>query len=204
MVQAEMTGLAGNQFDSEFFSAIARQLGVTGLSGEQRVPTCLLRLGWALASIDARQSGRPSRLDLAVLIRQCLRNNDSQSDFQAATRIRVPQGPSWPTVQEWDMVGMSAVPSEDGTTIQAKPWLPGLVARRGIWRSRWRGSVRKPVQKDHSGCRRPILVPDSGAWELPESRPAISSPGRALRAAGFHPRGLPSDRRGQELGISSY
>ena len=123
-MQAEMTGLAGNQFDSEFSPAIARQLGVTGLSGEQRVPTCLLRLDGALASIDARQSGRPSRLDLAVLIRQCLRNNDSQSEFQAATRITVPQGPSWPTVQEWEMVGMSAVPSENGTTIQAKPWLP--------------------------------------------------------------------------------
>ena len=127
-MHAEMADLAGNRFDNEFFFAIARQLGVTGLSGEQPVPTCLLRLGGALASIDARQFGRPSRLDLAVLIRQCLRNNDSQSDFQAATRIRVPQGPSWPTAQEWEMVGMSAVPTENGITIQAKPWLPDWLA----------------------------------------------------------------------------
>ncbi|MDE2715749.1 MAG: protein DpdF [Chloroflexota bacterium] len=119
-----MTGLDGNQFDSEFTFAIASQLGVIGISGDQPVPTCLLRLDRALASIDERQSSRPSRLDLAVLIRQCLRNNDSQSDFSTATRIRVPRGPHWPTVQEWKMVGASAVPSESGTTVQAKPWLP--------------------------------------------------------------------------------
>ena len=79
-----------------------------------------------------------------------------------------------------------------------------LVARRDIWRGRWRGSVRDPVQNDHSGCRRPFYVSDSGAWELPEPRPAIGSPGCPLRTAGFHPPCLPSDRRGQELGISGY
>ena len=58
-MHAEMTDLAGNRFDNEFFFAIARQLGVTGLSGEQPVPTCLLRLGgrW-LRSTRGNSAGR--------------------------------------------------------------------------------------------------------------------------------------------------
>lgn len=130
-----MTGLDGNQFDSEFSFAIARQLGVAGLSAQQPIPTCLLRLDRALALIDERQSGSPSRLDLAVLIRQCLRNYDSQLEFPTATRVRVPRGSGWPTVEEWEIVGMSAVPTENGTTVQAKPWLPDWlpdVTSRGV------------------------------------------------------------------------
>ena len=170
-----MTCLAGNQFDNEFFSAIARQLGVTGLSGEQPVPTCLLRLGGAMASIDARQSGRPSRLDLAVLIRQCLRNNDSQSDFQAATRIRVPQGPSWPTAQEWEMVGMSAVPTENGITIQAKPWLPGWLPDAtsggvdGAAASEIQYRTTTPVAGDPFMSR----IPGHGSYQSPGQRSAV-------------------------------
>ena len=170
-----MTNLDGIQFDSEFSFAIARQLGVTGLSGERPVPTCLLRLDKALASIDERQSGRPSRLDLAVLIRQCLRNYDSRLDFPAATRIRVPQGPSWPTVEEWDMVGMSAVPTENGTTVQAKPWLPdwlpdvtsGGVDGSAASESQYRRNT--PVAGDPYLSR----IPGHGSYQSPGQQSAV-------------------------------
>ena len=100
--------------------AISRQLGLGVSSSEYPVPNSLLRLSRALASSDAR----PSRLDLAVLIRQCLRFHESQSEFSVPSRIRVPQVPDWPTVQEWELVGLDALPSDNWMTIRAKPWLP--------------------------------------------------------------------------------
>ena len=102
------------------FATISRQLGFGATSSVYSVPTSFLRLSRALASSDAR----PSRLDLAVLIRQCLRFHESQSAFPVPLRIRVPQGPNWPTVPEWEMVGVDAFPTDNETTIQAKPWLP--------------------------------------------------------------------------------
>ena len=101
-------------------SAIYRQLGFGATSRIDPVPTSFLRLSRALASSDAKPSG----LDLAVLVRQCLRFHESQSEFSVPLRIRVPQGPNWPTVPEWEMVGVDAFPTDNETTIQAKPWLP--------------------------------------------------------------------------------
>ena len=114
--------------ETTLFSDIAGQLGVTDTSSGQVVPTCLLRLKGALASTNAAGLGKPSRLDLAVLIRQCLRNYDSQSGFHAHARIRLPRGQSWPTDQDWEMVGVTAVLTENGTTIQASPWLPSWLS----------------------------------------------------------------------------
>ena len=113
-----------NSIENEAYSAIARQLGVSGASNGYPAPNCFQRLDRALASTSARGPARASRLDLAVLIRQCLRFHYSQSGFLASARLRVPDGPTWPTIHEWDKVGVDAVQGRNETTIQAKPWLP--------------------------------------------------------------------------------
>ena len=124
MTHVEMIDTIGNPIENQAYSAIVRQLGVSGASNEYPAPTCFQRLNRALASTNARGPARASRLDLAVLIRQCLRFHDSQSGFLASARLRVPDGPTWPTIHEWDKVGVDAVPGRNETTIQAKPWLP--------------------------------------------------------------------------------
>ena len=172
-----MTALARSQFESREVMAIARQLGLAGLSVDQPVPTCLLRLDGAMSSIDARPSDRPSRLDLAVLIRQCLRNNDSKSDVQIATRIRVPQDPNWPTVQEWGMVGMSAVASEYGTTIQAKPWLPDWLPDATSGGVDGAAASESQYRRTTSVAGDPFLsrIPEHGSYQSPGQRSAVRS-----------------------------
>ena len=115
-----MTASNESHLENGPLSAISRQLGFGASSSVYPVPTSFLRLSRALATSDAR----PSRLDLAVLIRNCLRFHESQSGFSVPSRIRVPQVPDWPTVQEWELVGLDALPSDDWITIRAKPWLP--------------------------------------------------------------------------------
>ena len=110
--------------NGESFSTIASQLGIGVVQGGDHIPACFHRLGRALASFDARLPERPSGLDLAILIRQCLRHHESQSNLAVAPRITMPQGSTWPTPPEWEMAGIHAFPVKDGVSIQAKPWLP--------------------------------------------------------------------------------
>ena len=118
-----MSGRVETLLKNESFSYFASQLGIVW-DGD-RMPACFQRLGRALASMDARLPERPSRLDLAVLIRQCLRHHESQSVFFVAPRITVPQGANWPTLGEWEMAGITTYPGQGGISIQARPWLPG-------------------------------------------------------------------------------
>ena len=115
-----MTARNDSHLENDPLSAISRQLGFGASSGVYSIPPPYLRLSRALTSSDAR----PSRLDLAVLIRHCLRFHESQVGFSVPLRIRVPQVPDWPTVQEWELVGLDALPSDNSITIRAKPWLP--------------------------------------------------------------------------------
>ena len=109
----------------ESFATIASQLGIAEMQDGDHMPACFLRLGGALASMDAGLRERPSGLDLAILIRQCLRHHESQSGFSVPPRITVPQGTNSPTVGEWAMAGIRPRPAQGGISIQAKPWLPG-------------------------------------------------------------------------------
>ena len=108
-------------------SAIYRQLGFGAISSIDSVPTSFLRLSRALASSDAK----PSRLDLAVLVRQCLRFHESQSEFSVPLRIRVPQGPNWPTVPEWEMVGVDAFPTDNEDNNSGETVAASLAAQLG-------------------------------------------------------------------------
>ena len=124
MTHVETIDSIDNSIENEAYSAIARQLGVSGASNGYPAPTCFQRLNRALASTSARGPATASRLDLAVLIRQCLRFHDSQSGFLASARLKVPDRPTWPTIHEWNKVGVDAAPGRNETTIQANPWLP--------------------------------------------------------------------------------
>ena len=154
---------------------IAGQLGVADTSSEQDVPTCLLRLKGALAPTNTMRSDRPSRLDLAVLIRQCLRNYDAQSDFQSPARIRLPQGQNWPTAPEWNLAGITAVSTGKGTTIQANPWIPNWLpdpALGGVDGAAASESQRRrtnPVQGD------PFMsgIPSHQNYQSPGQRTAV-------------------------------
>ena len=111
--------------NGESFSTIAGQLGIGEVRGGNHIPACFQRLGRALASFDARLPERPSGLDLAILIRQCLRYHESQSGFSVSPRITVPQETNWPTREEWELAGIQSFPAQAGMRIQASPWLPG-------------------------------------------------------------------------------
>ena len=115
-----MTARKDTYPDNGLLTAIASLLGLGNDANTLPVPTCFQRLRRALTSIEAR----PSKLDLAVLVRQCLRFHDSQSESPVASRIRVPQGPNWPSTREWELVSMNSWPEEDWAMVQAKPWLP--------------------------------------------------------------------------------
>ena len=108
----------------ESFSTIAGQLGIGGIRDGDHIPACFQRLGRALVSMDSRLPKRPSAMDLAILIRQCLRYQEKRSDFSVSPRITVPQGTNWPTREEWERVGIHAFPAQASMSIQARPWLP--------------------------------------------------------------------------------
>ncbi len=115
-----MTASNDSDLENGLLSAISGQLGFGEGSNAFPTPTAFLRLSRSLASSNAR----PSSLDIAVLVRQCLRFHDSQSEFSVLSRIRMPQGPNLPSVQEWEFVGIDALASDNCVIIQAKPWLP--------------------------------------------------------------------------------
>ena len=179
-----MRSLVEAIWENESFRTIASQVGIEGISDEDYLPACFVRLGVTLASIDARLPERPSGLDLAILIRQCLRYHESQSDFTVPPRITVPQGTKWPTLPEWQTAGMHAFPSEEGLSIQAKPWLPDWLSD---------GSPRgvDAAAASEGLMRRQLPVPGDPFMSRIKGHENYQSPGQrsAVRAALLAPPG---------------
>ena len=122
-----MTARYENYHEDGPLAVIASQLGFGSDANTYSDATCFQRLDRALASREAR----PSKLDLATLIRQCLRFHDSQSEVPIASRVRVPEGPNWPSAREWELVGMNALPDKGWTLVQANPWVPSWLPNIG-------------------------------------------------------------------------
>ena len=99
--------------DAVAFQAIAKQLR-DGIAPDSLIAhPCLERLSQALRALDSGE-GRPSPLDLAVLIRQALRFRGIQATGAAPPRLHVPVGPGWPESSDWELVGVDARLEEDG------------------------------------------------------------------------------------------
>ena len=84
----------------------------------------LARLSQALHCRFASGVGRPSELDLVVLVRQALRFHELQVPGAGLPRLWAPSGQGWPSAELWAQVGVTARSEEGGFIVQARPWLP--------------------------------------------------------------------------------
>ena len=148
------------------------------------MPACFRRLGRALASFDARLPERPSGLDLAILIRQCLRYHESQSGFSVSPRVTVPQETNWPTREEWELAGIQAFPAQASMNIQAKPWLP-------VWLPDGAPSGVDAASASETLVREAVPVPGDPFMSRIKGHEIYQSPGQrsAVRAALCAPPG---------------
>ena len=89
---------------------------------------CFRRLGHALESHFGNNEHKPSKLDLAVLIRQVLRFNELQTPTLAASRLWVPSDCDWPDPRAWSEVGVETLRSDRGYSVRARPWIPEWLA----------------------------------------------------------------------------
>jgi len=106
------------------FRAIATQLRTGKGPDAPIVHPCLERLSQALRAHSTGGGGRPSGLDLAVLIRQALRFRKRQDPEAATPRLWVPSHQGWPSADHWEQVGVDATTEGAGIVTQARPWLP--------------------------------------------------------------------------------
>lgn len=85
---------------------------------------CLDRLSQALRAHTIGGAGRPSGVDLAVLIRQALRFRERQDPEAAVPQLWVPSGHGWPSADLWEQVGVEARSEGAGFVVHARPWVP--------------------------------------------------------------------------------
>ena len=103
------------------FEALSHQIW-TGGEPIRTVHPSYARLSHAVATLGTRSLHSPSSIDLAVLVRQALRFQ--QEATGALAQLHVPVGGDWPSLDQWQRVGVHANITPDGTRLQASPWNP--------------------------------------------------------------------------------
>jgi ATP-dependent DNA helicase RecQ len=95
------------------------------LRGEAVEPRLLSEPAFArlCSALDGTQ-GRPSPLDLAVLIRHALRYHALQQENGESIRTFVRDGDGWPTAEQWYLVGIDTLAADNGFWVNAQPWCP--------------------------------------------------------------------------------
>lgn len=113
------------------FRAIASQLRDGTPPGNPVAHPGLARLSEVLRALASDANARPSRSDLAVLVRQAMRYYEQQMAGTGVARLWVPSGPGWPDPDLWAQVGVAARIEGDGFILVARPWTPSWLANSG-------------------------------------------------------------------------
>ena len=109
--------------DAVAFQAITAQLQDGTTPGAVIGHPCLERLSQVVRSMESGD-GRPSPLDLAVLVRQALRFRELQNEGANPPRLHVQTGAGWPESSHWNQVGIDARLEGEEFVVRANSWCP--------------------------------------------------------------------------------
>jgi len=106
------------------FRAIASQLRGNVEPKAQFANPTFTRLSRVLKLLSSGVSDQPSKLDLAILIRQVLRFHEQNASSTDLPQFWVPSGQGWPDSEVWAKIGVIARNEENGFVVRARPWAP--------------------------------------------------------------------------------